>query len=573
MTLRNALTILAASAAMASTLATAQTADERKADYLYMEALRQYEQGNNDAYFSLLSRALELNPESSEIGNAVGFIRLGLSRGDNDYFASGLALCNQYCREHPEDTYAGYNLASVYERLDCNEVALEIYAKLDSLNPDVSGISVRYADMLAGAGESDKALNVYRRVERREGTSIELTSRIAGLYFETGDTVAVRTELANLCQSMPLSAPARTFSGVMLQQLGDNDSALEKFNEAVALDSTYGMAYYLKAEYYRSKGDTDAFEREIYNALGQSDLDLDTKMELLHRYVTTQYSDESKRPKIEALFNSMLEQNPHEAALHRMFMAYYATVGDHRAAIEQLDYAMSLEPDDVDNWILLIRLNATVEDYPAAISAAQEALRYFENNIEVLKTLAGIYMLGGQIDEAFATIDKAMEYAEDDADRSELMSLKGDIAQEHDAGAAAAAEYYEKALEYNAENHLAMNNYAYFLACQGTDLEKAAKMSELSMLYRPGTATYLDTYAWIMFRMANYPKAKEYIDKALRATDDEDMSADLLEHAGDIYFMAGEPDKALEYWQRAQAIDPDNELLNKKVKNKTFFYE
>jgi tetratricopeptide (TPR) repeat protein len=73
--------------------------------------------------------------------------------------------------------------------------------------------------------------------------------------------------------------------------------------------------------------------------------------------------------------------------------------------------------------------------------------------------------------------------------------------------------------------------------------------------------------------MANYPKAKEYIDKALRATDDEDMSADLLEHAGDIYFMAGEPDKALEYWQRAQAIDPDNELLNKKVKNKTFFYE
>jgi tetratricopeptide (TPR) repeat protein len=571
MTLPRALTIFVAAATLASATAMAQTSAERKADYLFMEAVRQNEQGNSDAYFSLMSRALEMNPESSEIGNAVGFVRMGLSRGDAEYLASGLELCDRHFRQHPEDTYAGYNLASVYERLNCGEIALAIYAKLDSLNPDVSGISVRYADMLAGAGETDKALDVYRRVERREGTSIDLASRIAGLYFETGDTVAVRTELDHLCQTMPLSAQARAFSGVMLQQLGDNDSALQKFNEAVELDSSYGMAYYLKAEYYRSKGDNDAFEREIYNALGQSDLDLDTKMELLHRYVTTQYSDESKRPQIEALFNSMLEQNPHEAALHRLFMAYYATVGNHRAAIEQLDYAMSLDPDDIDNWILLIRLNATVEDYPASIAAAQEALRYFENNLEILKTLAGIYMLSGQMDEAFATIDKAIEFAEDDAERSEFMSLKGDISQETDA--AAAIQYYEKALEYDAENHLAMNNYAYLLACRGTDLEKAAKMSELSMLYRPGTATYLDTYAWIMFRMANYQKAKEYIDKALRATDELEESADLLEHAGDIYFMSGDPDKALEYWQRAQTLDPDNELLNKKIKNKTFFYE
>jgi hypothetical protein len=37
--------------------------------------------------------------------------------------------------------------------------------------------------------------------------------------------------------------------------------------------------------------------------------------------------------------------------------------------------------------------------------------------------------------------------------------------------------------------------------------------------------------------------------------------------------MTGEPDKALEYWEKALKLEPDNELLAKKVKYKTFFYE
>ncbi len=37
--------------------------------------------------------------------------------------------------------------------------------------------------------------------------------------------------------------------------------------------------------------------------------------------------------------------------------------------------------------------------------------------------------------------------------------------------------------------------------------------------------------------------------------------------------MNGEPQKALEFWEKALALDPDNELLQRKVKHKTYFYE
>jgi tetratricopeptide (TPR) repeat protein len=52
-----------------------------------------------------------------------------------------------------------------------------------------------------------------------------------------------------------------------------------------------------------------------------------------------------------------------------------------------------------------------------------------------------------------------------------------------------------------------------------------------------------------------------------------EVGKDVLEHAGDIYFMTGEPDAALQFWEAALSLDKDNELLKRKVKNKTYFFK
>ena len=53
----------------------------------------------------------------------------------------------------------------------------------------------------------------------------------------------------------------------------------------------------------------------------------------------------------------------------------------------------------------------------------------------------------------------------------------------------------------------------------------------------------------------------------------DESSADVLDHAGDIYFMPGEPERALAFWKRALALDPENKLIQKKVLHKTYFFE
>jgi predicted negative regulator of RcsB-dependent stress response len=44
----------------------------------------------------------------------------------------------------------------------------------------------------------------------------------------------------------------------------------------------------------------------------------------------------------------------------------------------------------------------------------------------------------------------------------------------------------------------------------------------------------------------------------------------ILEHAGDIYAMCGDTDKALDHWTKAQQLDPKNKFLKRKIKKKKY---
>ena len=96
-------------------------------------------------------------------------------------------------------------------------------------------------------------------------------------------------------------------------------------------------------------------------------------------------------------------------------------------------------------------------------------------------------------------------------------------------------------------------------------------MSAITIKEQPENGTYLDTYAWVFFKKREYNLALMYIEKAINCYDDP--SPELFEHYGDILFMNQQPEKALEQWQKALELNPDSDLLKRKVENKTYFYE
>jgi Tfp pilus assembly protein PilF len=134
---------------------------------------------------------------------------------------------------------------------------------------------------------------------------------------------------------------------------------------------------------------------------------------------------------------------------------------------------------------------------------------------------------------------------------------------------AEAYEAYDSCLQWRPDNIACLNNYAYFLSIDGKHLDKAEEMSRRTIKKEPENPTYLDTYAWVLFRQKRYAEAKIYIEQALKF-DTVDVSADVLEHAGDIYANNGEMEKAMEKWKEALKLAPENKVLIRKIKLKKY---
>lgn len=163
--------------------------DTRKADYIYLEALRAKSQNNHDAAFALLQRAHELNRADKEIGVELSVYLLSLSQTDSTLFGESMDLLRDYCEANPSDFYYGSRYAMLNEQLLNRDEALKTWEKLHSLYPDRLEVTYRYAGVLAQGGpESDreKAIAVYDSVEIAEGKSIPLSSKNPALLFAAG---------------------------------------------------------------------------------------------------------------------------------------------------------------------------------------------------------------------------------------------------------------------------------------------------------------------------------------------------------------------------------------------------
>ena len=118
----------------------------------------------------------------------------------------------------------------------------------------------------------------------------------------------------------------------------------------------------------------------------------------------------------------------------------------------------------------------------------------------------------GKPKKALQAIDK---YLELEPTNIRFMLFRVELMEHHNAKPAELFAYYEKILALDPGNLAILNNYAYYLSTHNGDLQKAERMSQVTIREEPNNPIYLDTYGWILHLKGMDDLAMFYLQKAM----------------------------------------------------------
>ena len=543
-------------------------ADQRKAEYIFMEAQKQKLADNFDAFYDLLSYAHELDPGNTAISYYMGMCLLKMNNTTKERCEQALELMKGHFEAQPEDLYETTFYSDANMQLGHPEEALRAIKVLNEHNPNRLELQVRLAEAYSRSGDFVQSNITLDSIATLFGKSIQITSNKIENYMAMNDSVGALKEMRSMLATAPQNDSYNLAMSGLFQHYGMTDSALYYLDRAQEYAPDNGLIYLTRAEYCNQAGDSAGYEQQIYNALTAEQLDVDTKLGVLLSYIRERLSQEDTTQRINKLFTVLIQQHPHEAKIHQLYSEYLYARKDYKGAIEQLGYSLDVNPTDADGWRNMVILNMIDDNYADAIKASEKALEYNPDNLELYRYVAGCYHQMKSYSKAISTYMKILELTDstDVEQRSDIFTGMGDTYSEL-GDSAKTVECYERALELNPLNSNALNNYAYYLAQRAQDLDRAERMAALAVKDEPENANYIDTYAWVFFAKKDYNMALLYIKSAVEKDEDEH----LYEHYGDILWFCDEKEAAVEQWTKALELDPDNELLQRKVKDKTYY--
>lgn len=561
---RSGLFIVAVVAGVATAFADYDVeAAARKADLYFMEGMRQRALGNEDAHYSLLSRAYELTPDKSgreayEVG--VRRVYFAGMQADSVRYKNALSMIDNYFAAYPTDVFAGSYLANHYVHQNLIDKAIAIYEIMEEHKPDNITLVGNHADLLMRGERFDEAIDLYKRLERSLGKSVAITQRISNIKIWQGDTVGAFAEMDSLIALQPRSVEALQLAASAASVFGYPEKSLAYLERAKEIDPTNGTTYYYAANAYKALGREQEYEDAIIAAITGEDLDYQAKLELLRYYIAEVLDSANFEATLAPIFDTLTHQYPRDYGVRKVYASYFIVLGRWSEAAEQVALAIDFDSSHLDDYSTLARLYVSADNYPKAIETLERAIELAPQDMNFREMLSGVYLLGENYDKAIEVINDALKTESlTGMDRSRLLCAVADAMQNIPGRESEATAYYEDALAADFSNSLAMNNYAYFLATHSGDLLKAKELIARAVLYNPGSATYYDTYAWVMFKLGDLQEAKRYIDLAILSendTSDQDVaeiSAEILDHAAQIYDALGQPEKAEEY--RSRIVD------------------
>lgn len=535
-----------------------------KAERLFFDGEKEKIIGNLEESYVLFMQAIQVNP-----GLDAAYYEIAqLEQLAGDY-SSAQKTIEKALEISPDNMwylqYLGDTYAAQFKYLE----AAQIFHQLSEKYPKSYDFYFQEAYYLILSNQLKEALGVYNKLESLIGVQGDLSLQKFKIYSRLNKNEEAIAELEKLIDAFPDEIEFQIDLADFYITNNKKEEALSIYLNILEKDPNNVLALTSLADYYKNSGNAEEALKYSKLAFANSDIPIDAKISVLYNYI--KFYDQKKEEINEAfeLADILIQAHPKDAKA-------YAIAGDlknlnmnTKEALAYYMQSLELQKDIFTVWQQVFFINSDLRDYPALLKATNEAKEYFPNQALVYFFNGLAYQQSKEFTEAEKSYLRAVKMSgENVALKGQTYSSLGDVYNEL-GNYSKSDEYFDLALELDGKNAYVLNNYSYYLSLRNDRLDKAAEMSMRANELSPNNSSFLDTYAWILYKSSKYQEAKEWQEKALKASDEK--SGTLLEHMGDILFKLNQIDKALEYWKEAALTGEGSTLLEKKIADKKLY--
>ncbi len=438
---------------------------------------------------------------------------------------------------------------------------------------------------LVGSNDTDSAIQVIRK--QGEDREVDAHIRqIAGLLIRQTSAEPAIEVVTQLTQDHPESAQVFTSSAFVAEHFRKFDLATQWVDKAIALRGDWDLAAQMKSRLLQNQGKLE--ERAVFieqfvkdnpksqgmrisyaAELARSEdyaaafevmqgvIDDDPQNVDALEYAGALAEELEDRAQARKLFQQALNQEPGNDQI-RWSLARLALLDENLVAAERLFNDISSDELFIRAQIQVANIRKDTQGTRIAVNTLRALRpRTQQEYIQIALTRHFFLTDAFEYKEALSALNETMVYLPDDL---QLLYARALVAAELDE-----IELAERDLRIvisrDPQNANALNALGYTLADKTDRLEEAKELVEAALAILPNEAHILDSMGWILYRLEDYPKAIEFLERALSS----DNNPEIIAHLGEVLWESGDQEGAREVWLRGYQEDTMHPALKKTL--------
>ncbi|MCS7312631.1 MAG: tetratricopeptide repeat protein [Acidobacteria bacterium] len=546
------------------------------------------------AYESAVSLQPDLGPAWRELGEVLEF--LSLASGDANLQAQAVTAYQRYLEYDPDPRVANRTLYLLI-RAQQHEAAIQLGEKLlTRVSPDMPQVLFPLFEAYMRAHRPDRAEAVIRRYIAASPEDPDGYRAYALLLLQQGRQAEAQQALRDALARAPDDFDLLQTAVQALQEQRLFEAALQAVDTYLDRHPDEPSAWFLKAHVIaRQKGPSQAlaFLDEHADRIGRSPEVQIRRLLLLARAwrwsEVCQGADRILQDLAQASDLPLSDRRRYQRAAWILKAQAAMSLQDYETALRAYTEAYALDPqaeilEEQLRAAILARQHEKVPDMLANARARfpQEAVRWTRSEALFLEargrdsssdaeklyqrlveldpdewtTLVAFYQRTRQFKKAERLVRERLQ--QNPRDVETLFTWANLLERMNRVDEAAAA--FQQVLQQDPNHAAALNNLGYMWADRNMRLSEALMYIQKALEIEPESPAYLDSLAWVYYRMGDYTRAWTVMQDVLRR---DLLDPVVFDHAGDISMALGKTDEAVTFWQKA--LDVARRLLHPPV--------